>query len=369
MKLHQYFICCFKLICLITAISMASYWIHKFLRNDDITVIEYGVIKDSDSIPLPATYICFEDPFLMENQSHVKRNDSKYEGYSRYLKGERGFYQDYKDFLYDYRNMKITDYLANVTVLHHLKNKNHTNPMETFSSIDQCPFLTFENDINAMGFGSFYKCFGMKVAKRYLGYVSQVILGFKTSFDELVRKSEMIFVRFSYPGQLTLDLLVDQTLWKNLNDIKLLSQFKMDSIDIIKRRNKRNERCLENSTDYDNFMLKQAVEKVGCKAPYHNIPNDVPICDAYEKLSTFELSTSLHEKSIQPCDEMPQVPFKFASFGEEENHGLYPLLIAYPKKMKLITQQKAIDFHALIGNIGGYIGLFLGMFEEFCKHR
>ena len=52
---------------------------------------------------------------------------------------------------------------------------------------------------------------------------------------------------------------------------------------------------------------------------------------------------------------MPQVPFKFASFGEEENHGLYPLLIAYPKKMKLITQQKAIDFHALIGNIGGYL--------------
>ena len=31
--------------------------------------------------------------------------------------------------------------------------------------------------------------------------------------------------------------------------------------------------------------------------------------------------------------------------------------------MKLITQQQAIDGHALIGNIGGYIGLFLGMLE------
>ena len=164
MKVNQYFLHCFKWIFLITAISMVGYWIHKFLRNDDITVIEYRVFKDSESIPLPATYVCFEDPFLMGNQSHVKRNDSKYEDYLRYLKGEKSFYQEYRDFMIDYKNMRITDHLANVTVLHYLKNENYTKTLETFSNIDQCPFLSFENYINAMVFGSFYKCFGMKVA-------------------------------------------------------------------------------------------------------------------------------------------------------------------------------------------------------------
>ena len=39
---------------------------------------------------------------------------------------------------------------------------------------------------------------------------------------------------------------------------------------------------------------------------------------------------------------------------------LFPLIIYYPDKVKYVTQYQAIDIHALIGNIGGYIGLFLG---------
>ena len=34
--------------------------------------------------------------------------------------------------------------------------------------------------------------------------------------------------------------------------------------------------------------------------------------------------------------------------------------IQYPKDVKIIIQTKEVDVHALIGNIGGYIGLFLG---------
>ena len=36
------------------------------------------------------------------------------------------------------------------------------------------------------------------------------------------------------------------------------------------------------------------------------------------------------------------------------------LTIQYPQKAKIITQSRAVDGNALIGNIGGYIGLFLG---------
>ena len=36
------------------------------------------------------------------------------------------------------------------------------------------------------------------------------------------------------------------------------------------------------------------------------------------------------------------------------------LMIIYPEEVRLITQSKEIDVHTLIGNIGAYIGLFLG---------
>ena len=40
--------------------------------------------------------------------------------------------------------------------------------------------------------------------------------------------------------------------------------------------------------------------------------------------------------------------------------------MSYPEEVKRITQSKEIDVHTLIGNIGGYFGLFLGKF--FSKH-
>ena len=34
--------------------------------------------------------------------------------------------------------------------------------------------------------------------------------------------------------------------------------------------------------------------------------------------------------------------------------------IEYPQYVRIISQSKDVDIHALIGNIGGYVGLFLG---------
>ena len=38
------------------------------------------------------------------------------------------------------------------------------------------------------------------------------------------------------------------------------------------------------------------------------------------------------------------------------------LVITYPKTTRIIKQSRSVDLHALIGNIGGYIGLFLGKY-------
>ena len=43
-----------------------------------------------------------------------------------------------------------------------------------------------------------------------------------------------------------------------------------------------------------------------------------------------------------------------------------------PQLAKIITKSRAVDVHALIGNIGGYIGLFLGIlhyYTPYCIQR
>ena len=61
------------------------------------------------------------------------------------------------------------------------------------------------------------------------------------------------------------------------------------------------------------------------------------------------------------CQRISRIDIKQHSSGPFYLHG--PKLgfrVVYPDDVKIITQSKEVDVHSLIGNIGGYIGLFLG---------
>ena len=47
-------------------------------------------------------------------------------------------------------------------------------------------------------------------------------------------------------------------------------------------------------------------------------------------------------------------------FEQESRDTFWTIRIEYPEEVKIITQTKDVDVHSLIGNIGGYLGLFLG---------
>ena len=63
-----------------------------------------------------------------------------------------------------------------------------------------------------------------------------------------------------------------------------------------------------------------------------------------------------------PCQEMSFLFYQWTPWVSNDSYESlsFPISVMYPDKMKIITQSQALDGHALIGNIGGYIGLFLG---------
>ena len=43
--------------------------------------------------------------------------------------------------------------------------------------------------------------------------------------------------------------------------------------------------------------------------------------------------------------------------------NFFTVFMKYPEEIKMITQSKEVDIHSLIGNVGGYIGSFLGKIQ------
>ena len=72
----------------------------------------------------------------------------------------------------------------------------------------------------------------------------------------------------------------------------------------------------------------------------------------------FDEMRSEHDK--EPCEEMSSIVFAVVESQTTTHLKSLELRYNYPEKATIIKQLKSVDFHALIGNIGGYIGPFLG---------
>ena len=93
-------------------------------------------------------------------------------------------------------------------------------------------------------------------------------------------------------------------------------------------------------------------------------PKNHPICNTQEEIkrSTFGLLEIKSKKGyVKPCLGMSKVDFQYSTDSSELNETWFGLYMVYPEQMKIISQSQAVDFHSLVGNIGGYIGLFLGI--------
>ena len=75
-----------------------------------------------------------------------------------------------------------------------------------------------------------------------------------------------------------------------------------------------------------------------------------------------DVSSKYQEKVKIPCEELASIVFTAdqITFAGVPYSDSLKFIYRFPEKIKVIRQIKSVDLHALIGNIGGYIGLFLG---------
>ena len=141
-----------------------------------------------------------------------------------------------------------------------------------------------------------------------------------------------------------------------------LEMFQIISLEILKRRNKRKEPCTVESDNFDQLILKSHLEKIGCRAPYISHYPDFTICNTKAGIKKAYFNGWALQKyyANSPCQEMTTIDYYSDNTAVRSNRKTYAIWVSYPFKGKIITQLREVDAQTLVGNIGGYIGLFLG---------
>ena len=112
------------------------------------------------------------------------------------------------------------------------------------------------------------------------------------------------------------------------------------------------------------MITNKFIEKVGCKSLYQQSTIDWPICASGEAMRRHmhfnpAFINPTKQYGTSPCKLMSVIDFKIDEWAVNTDFAVV-LLTSFPEQYRSTQLTKAIDFQSLVGNIGGYVGLFLG---------
>ena len=68
----------------------------------------------------------------------------------------------------------------------------------------------------------------------------------------------------------------------------------------------------------------------------------------------------------QACTSIENINYKYREYDTDDHENdRFWIGLTYPEKFKDINQVRAVDIQTVIGNAGGYVGLFLGILVKY----
>ena len=221
---------------------------------------------------------------------------------------------------------------------------------------------------NGFRFGILTKCFGIDVKREYQKDIKAVVAYYKRDgfLRDILNTRGQAWTTFHYPKQI---LLVDtdfRPLFLHKDDTtNNFMSYLVINMEILKRRQKGRDHCTTDWRALDDLAVNQHIENKKCRAPYHAPYSNVPICSTQNEISLSRYEwVAVRNKTLKPCQAMSKIDIiklNIPPTAFKPKKTQFAIGIVYPMEFKFIIQSQAVDTHALIGNIGGYIGLFLGM--------
>ena len=344
----------FRFSCFIIVIFMISVWVRKYLKDDDLCLVDYQPIREADETSRPQISICFYDPFVEKKLKEVSTNKTKY---LKYLKAtiSKGSKANFSTVRYNDVTIDLREFYLGTSGVY---DDGNQVDLKYPSNIDI--ITTF----NGFYYHEFFKCFSLEIKnnieKNKIKYFSHKFsLELYKKFFERGTAYSTVHGKNQYMlqenGKFLRSDLNDTSIGVNL----LLSVTKLE---ILKRRNKSKLPCNANWKNWDPYLTLKYAKEIGCKAPYITTIDSFPTCKTQEELEKWVqfVPNVKNETGNIPCQEMPRIDFEVTDTPTIPAENIFFLTITYPQQAKVITQSREVDYHTLIGNIGGYIGMFLG---------
>ena len=155
--------------------------------------------------------------------------------------------------------------------------------------------------------------------------------------------------------------------------------FLVEMISVFRKRNTFHKECNKDWAGFDKMVFRDVIKTANCRPPHWNISSDYPICNSKEKMTNVTIpesaggkiaSNTFLKKFKGPCDGILEAKSKTllerrrltfgGSMSMDDVDSADLEFYFMNDEYKEIKYTREFDIESLIGNVGGYIGLFLG---------
>ena len=359
----------FKLFCVVLTIITLYAGIHKYCKNDDATVVSYRPWYMTPHDIYPSVSICITSPFEEENLNALGNSVTSNE-YGNFL---RGLLKKDELLNIDYKkvSLKPIDYVLGYEIAYRdgtFKMKNYAS--NSNENADDKDLILPSNRIIMANM----ICFGIDVLmkKEFLGIGIKIKTdifhdGIRPSLMNIHKNVRALGVIIHYPKQ-----IFRNKWWKNYWPTRHANSSKnydisydVSGLEVVRYRSKK-QRCYENFPDYDEESLEDILLSVGCMPPYSASRHNLSMCtepnqfqEIIKRQSKLWLGDNVRHL---PCSGIERVSYAVTEIDVEETQVPYFKISFNFKDLsyKEIKMVRAFDIPSLVGNLGGYIGMFLG---------
>ena len=385
---------CFRILCLVAtgALFVRGGW--KYLANESSSLITFETFQRTEKDTYPSVSICTWT-YVAENMLGIydrKKLNETYNvhdpwEYIKFLEGdiweERMLGIKYDDVTIDIRDRieTIEVYGMNYQVLYMwVRNKNETNTIEYGSDSRSMPPQISPMRISYRG--PYGKCVSLDLSAEKMPQIEGQLISFvHIKFSNIRIDDVMLQYVINYPGQIFRGFVLNTEFAWNLRITTGYVRGKLffvDIMEVFRKRNTFQKPCKQNWKDDDETIMRDVIKRANCRPPHWNVSVEYPFCDSKERMkkvyipnSPFKIaSPTVLESFVPPCDGLLSATLNtvkvrrnlFSSLtgiSNESNSATvgYHFLNQHYKEVKYT---RAFDIESLIGNVGGYIGLFLG---------
>ena len=311
-----------------------------------LCLVEYKSFGSATDIDLPDVSLCIDHPFLYQKLKDLGTNTT---AYYQHLSGDN-FNESLASINYTNVTFDLEKYYHSATVRHDGKDDDNIGG-------------EIHTRFNGFFYDTFIKCYGLVVKTSKVRKVEYIDYYFK--LDTVLQSflsTEAISAVVHGPSEIMLSPFFKVLKFDSGNHTNggYLS-IQITKAEVVKRRNKPKDPCVMQWRNWNDLVLFKIVKRIGCLPSYLESNLNFPTCSGMNETKRWYdiWEKTRKERDILPCQQMPRIDFEITSFPTDLE-GFLVISVGYPDLVQIITQSRAVDVNSLIGNIGGYIGLFLG---------